>query len=233
MHIFFAPDAIDGVFQLPVDESVHCMKVLRFKIGQEVNVTNGKGLLLRAVIENSMNGSVLLRAKETLRNLKQPPFRLHLAISPLKNPSRFEWFVEKATEFGVTAITPLMCNRTEKKGFKTERIEKIVLEAMKQSKRVFQPLIMPPIDYLSFVSTVERKENAYIAWCSDSNKVGLSDVISHDVLVLIGPEGDFTSDEVETAIRFGYIPLSLGEYRLRTETAGIAVASHMNSQNEK
>jgi len=227
MHVFYAPDATEEQFTLPFEETVHCLRVLRFKTGDKIVVTNGKGLLLEAVIEDENPIGLLLRTLQILKKTNSQKFHLHIAISPLKNVSRFEWFVEKAAEFRISEITPLICKRTEKRNVRTDRLRKIATEAAKQSKSEFLPIIHEPIDFKRFLEVLPVKLQCCIASCGDGEKLTLHELNSPDLLVMIGPEGDFSEDEITLALQRECKSLSLGSSRLRTETAGVFVASSM------
>jgi len=230
MHVFYAPSASQGLFCLPQDESYHCIKVLRFRQGDLIIVTNGSGLLLEGTLMDEDITGVQISAKSVLKNHSRPIFNLHIAISPLKNVSRFEWFVEKAAEMRVSQITPLICNRTEKRNIRIDRMQKIALEAMKQSKSEYLTKINEPVSMKNFLKNKFQGYSTYIAICSDSQKTQINELESRDVVVLIGPEGDFTGVELNEAITAGCIPLGLGHSRLRTETAGVFTAAYMYSK---
>jgi 16S rRNA (uracil1498-N3)-methyltransferase len=227
MHVFYAPDATEQQFILPFEETIHCLRVLRFRSGDNIVVTNGKGLLLEAVIEDENPTGLLLRTLQILINSKSQKFHLHIAISPLKNVSRFEWFIEKAAEFRISEITPLICKRTEKKNVRTDRLRKIATEAAKQSKSEFLPFIHEAVDFKRFIEVLPVESQCLIASCGDGEKLTLHDLSSPNLLVLIGPEGDFSDEEISLSLQKNCKSLSLGSSRLRTETAGVFVASSM------
>ena len=155
------------------------------------------------------------------------PYHLHIAIAPTKNMDRLEWFVEKATEIGISEITPLLCRYSERKVVKLERINKIIVSAMKQSKKSLLPQLNEMISFNDFIKKCEGHDNCFIAHCYNQNKQSLSQLYlkGNDATIVIGPEGDFSEEEVESALKNGFSPITLGESRLRTETAGI-VACH-------
>lgn len=229
MHLFYSKDVNKDFFLLSPEESLHCVKVLRFKAKQTVLATNGCGLLVEAVLIDENFKGVMLKTSKVLIDKIALDYKLHVALSPLKNPSRFEWFVEKAVEFGVTEITPIITEKTEKKHYKIDRLQKIALEAMKQSLHCFLPQINEVQNFKDFVSANLYHER-FIAWCGDADKqlLNVEHFQSADVVFMIGPEGDFTQKEFDLAKENSFIPVSFGNYRLRSETAAIYVCSLMN-----
>jgi len=207
-------------------ESRHIIKVLRKKEGTILNITNGNGLLFKGeIIEtNEKHCTVNLIAVE--KQEKEHPYNLHIAIAPTKLNDRFEWFLEKVTEIGIDQITPLLCKHSERKVIKTERLEKVIVTAAKQSLHFNFPKLNKLISLKEFLNK-ENKDLKLIAHCEDQEKVLLKNVVKpkQDICILIGPEGDFTNKEINLAIQNNYKPVSLGNSRLRTETAGI-VACH-------
>ncbi len=233
MQVFYAPSALNGIFSLPFEETIHCLKVLRHKQGDTVLVTNGKGLLIEGLINDENPAGVQIQAVNIITDSKQPQFNMHIAISPLKNVSRLEWFVEKAVELRTFQITPLICHRTEKRKVRTDRLQKIALEAMKQSMFEFLPQINNPVKFEDFVKTELNGFSKYIATCTGNERTNLSGEESKNVVVLIGPEGDFSNEEIQIATKTGFKPLMLGNSRLRTETAGVFVSALMYYKNIK
>ena len=204
------------------------MHVLRLSAGKLVYVTDGKGGGAVCELVSVSKKEVLLETKQ-LNYLPIPARRLHVAIAPTKNIDRIEWFVEKATEIGIAEITPLICHRSERKDLKLDRIRKLIVSAAKQAQRDWFPVLKDVVQFNSFMENISIA-NRFIAHCGEGVKAGLSDLKSHnEVIVLIGPEGDFTQDEVEIAVRKKFIPLSLGEARLRTETAGLVSVAAFNN----
>ncbi len=216
------------------DESRHIGKVLRKAEGDLLHLTNGRGLIfevsLTLVTPKRCTGQVL---KYDL--LEPLPYKLHMAVAPTKLNDRFEWFLEKATEIGITEITPILCDHSERKVIKAERFEKIILAAMKQSLRAHLPHLNPLMTFNDFLkSQEEAKGIKLIAHCEEGKKNKIRDLVSptEEVILLIGPEGDFSASEINYAIEAGFQPISLGQYRLRTETAAIAschAVSEINS----
>ncbi|WP_411894984.1 16S rRNA (uracil(1498)-N(3))-methyltransferase [Winogradskyella sp. A2] len=215
----------DIFFNFDRDESRHIVKVLRKKEGDTLYITNGQGWIFEAqlVDANNKNSSVKIISKQFSEKRK---FKLHLAVAPTKMNDRYEWFLEKATEIGVDTITPIICERSERKVIKTERFERIVQSAMKQSLQNYLPKLNAPIDFKAFIekNTADQK---FIAHCEDTERTDFKAVLetNKDCLILIGPEGDFSVKEIQMALQHDYIPVTLGETRLRTETAGV-VACH-------
>lgn len=210
------------------DESQHIAKVLRKKEGDILHITNGKGLLFTAQLTFASPKQcevALLKYEQPSRHL---PY-VHLVVAPTKMNERYEWFLEKATEIGIDEVTPIICEHSERTTIKTERFEKIILSAMKQSLQCYLPKLNAPINSATFFKQIEGVSTAkYIAHCQENEKVLFSQALSplqQHITVLIGPEGDFSNSEIEKALALGFQPISLGDNRLRTETAAI-VACH-------
>lgn len=228
---FFYKESIHSSEQnilLDEDTSKHIVQVLRMQNGEQLQLTDGKGNLFLAEITDNNRKRCTVTIKQTTEN-GQPPTKVSIAISLLKNASRFEWFLEKATEIGVHEIIPLLCERTEKSAFKYERMNSILISAMLQSQQTFLPILHHPIKFNPFVSKPSGNTVKFIAHCEDeSNKVQLHQQItqsSSSQLILIGPEGDFTKQEIELALQHDFAAVSLGNTRLRTETAGMVAAT--------
>ena len=224
---FFYKEDINAT-NVVLDEatSKHIVQVLRMKSGEQLQLTNGKGNLFTAKItdDNRKKCGVTILSTD-----HQPPAtNISIAISLIKNNNRFEWFLEKATEIGVTAIIPLVCERTEKSAFKFERLNGILISAMLQSQQSWLPVLQEPQKFSTFISQAKQQQK-FIAHCLDENskKQLASQPINQltNKLILIGPEGDFTKDEIAYAVKHHFIPVSLGNTRLRTETAGIVAAT--------
>jgi 16S rRNA (uracil1498-N3)-methyltransferase len=228
MHIFFASQIIGGKAALSPEESTHCVRVLRLKKGDDVEIIDGKGGYFSAVIRSDDARECLLEITGRLETFKKQG-KVHIAIAPTKHMDRFEWFVEKAVEIGVDEITPLLCQRSERRMLKTDRLEKLIISTMKQAKVAIKPVLNEITPFGNLISQSQEKEqDRFIAHCED-NTTGLLQQLchkDHSGLVLIGPEGDFSPVEISQAITAGFIPVSLGGNRLRTETAGI-VACHI------
>jgi 16S rRNA (uracil1498-N3)-methyltransferase len=210
---------------LDEDTSRHVVQVLRMKEGENLNLTDGKGKLITCEITGAGKKSCLVEVKTTV-NDKPKTRNITIAISLLKNNNRFEWFLEKATEIGVSEIIPLICERTEKEKFRHDRMNAICISAMLQSQQTWLRVLHEPVTFEKYLQQAIT-ENKFIAHCVDSDKQQLSHYpISKlaDCHICIGPEGDFTQKEIELALQNNFLPVSLGEQRLRTETAGVVAA---------
>ena len=231
MHLFYTPD-IATTLELPQDEAAHAIRVLRLAEGSEVMLTDGKGSFYRAEIDMISGKRCYVRIVETIT--PDPLWRghLHLAMAPTKNMDRIEWFAEKATEIGFDELTFLDCRFSERRVVKTERVEKILVSAMKQSLKPTLPVLngMTPFD--KFVSQPFEGQK-FIAHCYEGEKEALLQALQpgENALVLIGPEGDFSPEEVQKAMAYGFRPITLGRSRLRTETAALVAVHMMNIVN--
>lgn len=227
MQLFYNSELDTSIktFNFSKDESRHIVKVLRKSTGDLLMITNGKGWMFEAeVIIPNHNKCVVSILKSTFETPR--PYTIHLAVAPTKMNDRYEWFIEKATEIGVDMITPIICQNSERKIIKTERFEKILQSAMKQSLHCYLPSLAPAIRFSEFIK-MPQEGATFIAHCEDGEKLKFKDQIEakKSITILIGPEGDFSPKEIELALKHQYIPVSLGASRLRTETAGI-VAGH-------
>lgn len=225
MQIFYTPDIAVNP-ELPDEEAQHCLRVLRLTEGDEILLTDGKGCFYKATISRAHPKHCEVAVQSSWR---QPPlwnFRIHIAVAPTKNMDRMEWFVEKATEIGIDEITCLNCRFSERREIKIARLEKIVVSAVKQSKKATLPMLNGMTDFKEFVKR-PFDGRKFIAHCNESEKFLLKDLYhpGENALILIGPEGDFSEEEVKEALNQGFEPISLGESRLRTETAAL-VACH-------
>lgn len=225
MYLFYTPD-IATSHCLSEEESGHCVRVLRYTRGDEILLTDGRGTTYKARITNPHPKHCEFEVISSQHQQPHHAFYLHIAIAPTKNIERLEWMVEKCTEIGVDEITPLLCRFSERKQLRTDRLEKIILSAAKQSLTPYLPKINDLTPFDTFVSQC-RQQDKFIAHCYEQDKKVLKQEIrpGHDVCVLIGPEGDFSEQEIAQALQRGFIPVSLGNSRLRTETAGV-VACH-------
>lgn len=232
MHLFYTPDIVVKK-ELPEEEAAHCVRVLRLSQGDEILLTDGFGCFYKAEITNISGKRCLFEVKECVPQAPLWTGHLHIAMAPTKNMDRTEWFAEKATEIGLDELTFLNCRFSERKVIKTERIEKILVSAMKQSLKARKPILNEMTDFDRFIS-YERKGQKFIAHCCEGEKPLLKNVLNpgEDALVLIGPEGDFSREEVEKAIAFGFRSVSLGKSRLRTETAALAACHILNLTNQ-
>jgi len=223
---FYEPLIATGMTQFTLSEtsSKHCVQVLRMDVGEQIDITNGQGGLFHATIQvaHKKNAVVTITASKQTDRPKQ---KLQLGISLLKNAVRLEWLFEKATEIGVTSITPLVCERTIHERFKTERMQQIIQSAMIQSQQTWLPVLSETMPLLQFITNGSAAQKL-IAHCEPLPKTSIQSIEpSDDLLLLIGPEGDFAPSEIEAAIAKDFMPIDLGPTRLRTETAGIFALS--------
>lgn len=232
MHLFYTPDIKDMVYTLNPEESKHCVRVLRLAEGEAVSLVDGRGNWYNGVITLADAKGCRVECREKIENHGRRDFRLHLAVAPTKNIDRTEWMLEKCTEMGIDEITMLNTCHSERKVVKDERLEKVIVAAMKQSLKAHLPQLNPMTGFKSFVASC-RETHKFIAHCNEGEKKRLDELycIGNDVVILIGPEGDFSEEEVEIARQSGFIPVSLGESRLRTETAGIVACHSINFMN--
>jgi 16S rRNA (uracil1498-N3)-methyltransferase len=227
MQLFYNSDikSTDTIFQFDKEESKHIIKVLRKRGGDIIHITNGKGYLFHSEItlESEKKCEVRIIKIDAFEARK---YNLHIAIAPTKMNDRLEWFLEKATEIGIDEISLILCDHSERKTFKIDRAEKIIQAAMKQSNQFYLPKINEPIPFSDFISK-ETNSSKFIAHCEEDKKDLFKNGFqpNQNILILIGPEGDFSTKEITLALKNNFIPVSLGNTRLRTETAGI-VACH-------
>lgn len=227
MQLFYNPSILETekLFVFDKEESKHIIKVLRKKEGDILFVTNGLGILFKTEIALASDSKCTVNI---LSFEKQEPskYHLHLAVAPTKMNERYEWFLEKATEIGIQEITPIICDHSERKVIKTDRFQKIIESAMKQSLHYYLPKLNEPLLFKDFIKK-DFSGQKFIAHCEETDKKSLKKEIitGEDILILIGPEGDFSVKEIQMALDNTFIPVSLGETRLRTETAAV-VACH-------
>jgi 16S rRNA (uracil1498-N3)-methyltransferase len=226
MIVFYTSKINDELATLIGDESIHCSKVLRKKIDDEVFVTDGRGHLYEGIISHISKKEVVISLTSEIENQPKPHKR-SIAIAPTKNIDRFEWFLEKSTEIGITDIYPFLSSRSERKVIKPERLEKIIISAMKQSKNLHKPILHQISPLKQLLTNDFGDQSKFIAHCMDP-KFALQNQYESgsNAIVLIGPEGDFTQEEVDMSKNYNWEEISLGKARLRTETAGI-VACHL------
>ena len=226
--MFYCPDILHS-FTLSEEESQHAVRVLRLQTGDELELVDGAGGYYKAVISNPHPKHCEFVIKETFTEFGKRDYRLHIAIAPTKNIERLEWFIEKCTEIGIDEITPVICRFSERKIIKPERLEKIIVSAAKQSLKAYFPILNPMCSFRDFIqqTTVSQK---FIAHCYEQDKQLLQRVYqkSFDAVILIGPEGDFSAEEIAFACANGFEEITLGTQRLRTETAAV-VATVMAS----
>lgn len=224
--------ATDAAVVLDEDTSKHIVQVLRMKNGEQLKITDGRGNIFTCRIADDHRKKCEVTIIETSQ-IPNPISPISIAISPVKNNSRFEWFLEKATEIGVAEIVPLICDRTEKQQLKMERLQGILISAMLQSQQAWLPVLQEATKFNDYVKQAgnDASLQKLIAHCEEDKKTALSSIQSSDhSTILIGPEGDFTSREIELALQHEFMPVSLGETRLRTETAGIVAAALLASR---
>ncbi|MCK4880512.1 MAG: 16S rRNA (uracil(1498)-N(3))-methyltransferase [Bacteroidales bacterium] len=225
MHLFYNPHIQGDSFELEEQESKHAIRVLRLVRGDRVIMVDGKGGWYEAVIIDDHPKRCRLHVESHTPGYHPLPYSLHLAVAPTKNLDRFEWFLEKATEIGITEITPLICVRSERKQVKTERLERILVSAMKQSQKAFKPILHNPVSMEEFMKR-NRQGTLGIAHCYPLEQRGISELeLSEKYTLMVGPEGDFTEEEVSEALEAGYVPFHLGDSRLRTETAALYITA--------
>lgn len=229
MHIFYTPQIANGQCTLSEEESKHCIKVLRLVPGDKVQLIDGVGGYHTAEIADPNPKRCTLNIINTINNYEQRPYRIHIAIAPTKNIDRTEWFVEKAVEIGIDEITMLVSQHSERKNVNLDRIDKIIVSAMKQSVKAYKPILNDATPFSDFVKR-ERSGRKMIAHCIDSEKHPLKSMVDEtsEYTVLIGPEGDFSPEEVALAEANGYSCIDLGPYRLRTETAALVACHTIN-----
>ena len=231
MQLFYTTHIEDQMAFLAGEEAKHCVQVLRHRVGDEINLMDGLGgNYLGSIIEASKN-KVSLRILSQHQTYPNRKAKLHLAVAPTKNISRFEWFLEKATEIGIDEITPILCQRSERKVVKPIRLEKIILAAAKQSKNTILPRLNPMIKLGAFFKKeANNSSQKFIAHCEKDNEVHLMEKYKadQDVIILIGPEGDFSPMEIKNSFENEFAPISLGASRLRTETAAMVACHTVN-----
>lgn len=237
MELFYSQEIEGGICRLDHDESGHCIKVLRHRAGDEISVIDGRGTLYRCRITSDSHKGVEAIVTESIADWGSHPYKLHLAVCPTKNNDRFEWFAEKACEMGFDELSPVIGDHSERRVLKTARVEKILVSAAKQSLKAAVPVVNEPISVKEFISGFQNAASdstplKLIAYCFDDERVprrSIKEVLDGfegtDVIVMIGPEGDFSREEAELALQAGFIPVHLGASRLRTETAALAATA--------
>lgn len=234
MHVFYTPDIAGEEYTLNAEESRHCIRVLRLQQGSLIYLVDGRGGFYQAKISRPDPQKTTLNIVDKQTNYGRRNYSLHIAIAPTKQIERFEWFLEKATEIGIDEITPVICSRSERRDIKTERLQKIITSAVKQSIKAYHPQLNPPLKLADFISGQnDGGQNKYIAHCLDTNKLPLKNryLPGNNCVVLIGPEGDFTAKEIEQATQNNFFAISLGNSRLRTETAALEACFEINFMN--
>jgi len=236
MELFFSQDIEGGICRLDKDESGHCVKVLRHRAGDEISVIDGCGTLYRCRITDDSPKGVEASVLSCEEEWGSHPYRLHMAVCPTKNNDRYEWFTEKACEIGLDEISPVIGEHSERKVFKTARAEKILVSAAKQSLKAAVPKVNEPVSVKEFIARATDAGTdgvlKLIAYCFEDENVprrSIKEVLEgyegNEIVILIGPEGDFSKAEADLALADGFIPVHLGDSRLRTETAALAAVS--------
>ena len=254
MELFYSENIEGGICRLDHDESGHCIKVLRHHCGDEISVIDGRGTLYHCRITNDSHKGVEAMVLKEVSNWGSHPYHLHLAVCPTKNNDRYEWFAEKACEMGFDELSPVIGDHSERKVLKTQRVEKILVSAAKQSLKASVPVVNEPISVKEFIkqngagaassqsislcscsascSTDSEQPLRLIAYCFEDENIprrSIKEVLNSyngtEIIVMIGPEGDFSKEEADLALASGFIPVHLGDSRLRTETAALTAAS--------
>ncbi len=232
MELFYSKDMDGSICRLDQDESGHCVKVLRHRAGDEISVIDGCGTLYRCRIITDSPKGVEASVMSSEENWGGHPYRLHLAVCPTKSNDRYEWFVEKACEIGFDELSPVIGEHSERKVLKTARVEKVLISAAKQSLKAAVPIVNEPVSVKEFIADAPEDALKLIAYCFEDERVPrksikevLEDSDGKEIIVMIGPEGDFSKAEAELALEHGFIPVHLGASRLRTETAALTAAS--------
>lgn len=232
MHLFYTPDINEDIYCLNAEESKHCVRVLRLGEGDEVSLVDGRGGFYTGVITVGEIKRCEVKIIRKICDYGKRPFHLHVALAPTKNIDRTEWMLEKCTEIGTDEFTLLLTAHSERREVKTERLEKVIVSAMKQSLKAYLPRLNALTDFKSFLDSCKQGQR-FIAHCNEGEKKRLDEVYlpGSDAVILIGPEGDFSIEEVKLAVNEGFVPVTLGESRLRTETAGVVACHSVNFMN--
>lgn len=238
MEIFWTEDIAGGICRLGEEESVHCVRVLRHRAGDHINIIDGHGTMYECTLVVDSPKGAEARIAQAHQNWGGHSYDLTMAVCPTKNIDRYEWFAEKATEFGVDRIVPVIGEHSERKILKPERMNRILLSATKQSLKASIPELSDTISVREFIeSTAEKDALKMIAYCFEDGqeRISIREVLekndAKEVIVLIGPEGDFSREEADAAVAAGYVPVHIGESRLRTETAALASVSMVYYRN--
>ena len=232
MHLFFTPDISGDYYSLNEEESKHCVKVLRLQSEAEVYLIDGKGGFFKARIMDPHPKRTLLKIIEVRQEYGKRNHYLHIAMAPTKNIERTEWFLEKATEIGIDEVSLIITDRSERKEVKPDRLRKVITSAVKQSVKAYHPILNEPVNFKQFIQ-VTKQQHKYIAHCMDGEKHSFKTELTphNSYLVMIGPEGDFSPTEVDLALAEGFKPITLGDSRLRTETAALEACFEINFLN--
>lgn len=234
MELFYSKDIEGGICRLDHDESGHCIRVLRHKCGDEISVIDGCGTLYKCRIVSDSHKEVTATVIDSVADWGSHPYRLHMAVCPTKNNDRYEWFAEKACEMGFDELSPVIGEHSERRILKTARVEKILVSAAKQSLKAAVPTVNEPLSVKEFITSFADKNDTLklIAYCFDDDNVprrSIKQVLKgfkgSEIAVMIGPEGDFSKAEADLALQCGFVPVHLGDSRLRTETAALTAVS--------
>jgi len=234
LNLFYTPDVTPQLhaFILSEEESKHAVRVLRMADGHQVHLVDGRGGLYTAIITDAHPKRTVIEIIDVHLNYEKRPYHLHMAVAPTKNIDRMEWFLEKATEIGIDEVTPIICEHSERREIKIERLNKVMISAIKQSLKAYLPKINLPVKFDDFIRN-QHSGYRFIAHCTDGEKRFIGDLLppAKPALILIGPEGDFSATEIDAALSTGYEPISLGTSRLRTETAALQVCIEITLLN--
>jgi 16S rRNA (uracil1498-N3)-methyltransferase len=237
VHLFYTPDINSEIYTLSEEESKHAIRVLRLVTGDIIQLIDGKGNFYTAEVAEDHPKRCTVRVTDIQKEYGKRSFLLHIAMAPTKNMERTEWFLEKAVEMGIDAFSPVQCEHSERVVVKLERLHKIAISAMKQSLKAFEPELNETLSFINFINSSKTfVGQKFIAHCDrKTSEPGLLKNLyskMNNALILIGPEGDFSSEEINLAIQNGFVPVSLGKSRLRTETAALAACHTINLINE-
>lgn len=239
LQLFYTTHIENKYAYLPEVEARHAVQVLRKKVGDLLHFVDGQGNWYEGIINETGKKKCILEIITIKENFAPLPVHLHIGIAPTKNIDRLEWFLEKATEIGISEITPILCQRSERKNIRLDRLEKVVVSAMKQSLKAYLPKLNNLTPFPKFIQSIDSQtatSSRFIAHCAEDEKKQLLQrnyTTGSDVCILIGPEGDFSTPEVELAFQHGFGAVSLGNSRLRTETAGIVAVHTIAMKNER
>ncbi len=235
MHLFYTPDITSNTYILPEEESKHAIRVLRLTIGDSIQLIDGRGGLYIAEIVDDNQKRCAVKITDVKKEFLKRDWNLHIAIAPTKNMDRLEWFVEKATEIGIDEISLIDCNKSERSIVKAERLNKVAVSAIKQSLKAYLPIINEIADFKKFIASIANFEGQkFIAHCHAREALPHIKVLykfKENTIILIGPEGDFSIEEIKLALDNGFKEISLGESRLRTETAALYACTTINIIN--
>ncbi len=233
MQLFYAPDFTPPLYTLSEEESKHCVRVLRMTVGDQLHITDGEGTLYECRVVDAAPKRCTVEVVATHEEFERMSYRLTMAVAPTKNIERFEWFLEKATEVGVSRFIPLLCDHSERREIKPEREQKVIASAMKQSLKAYHPELAPMTPFKKVVSEATESVKL-IAHCEKRERIFLPKAVEKgaDTLILIGPEGDFSPEEIAFAVEHGFREITLGDARLRTETAAVVATVMVSTINQ-